>query len=260
MPADHHAAGRFQGKRVLVTGGTRGVGGAISDAFAAEGALVAVNGTSAASVDRFLDGRDAGPFLPAPGAITDRASAFAVVEGAVAELGGLDVLCANAGVFAEIPFEAVDQAHFDETLGVNLGGLFFACQAAMPSLLESRGTIVATASDAGLISYAAAPTYAASKGAVVSLVKSLAIGYAEAGVRVNCVCPGNVDTDMMTRAAEAADDPAAYRAAAAARAPMGRMATAKEVAQAVLYLASPGAGFTTGVALPVDGGGVAGFD
>ena len=104
------------------------------------------------------------------------------------------------------------------------------------------------------------PSYAASKGAVVSLVKSLAVGYAEAGVRVNCVCPGNVDTDMMARSAERADDPAAYRAAAEARAPMRRMATPEEVAEAVLYLASPGAGFTTGVALPIDGGGVAGFD
>lgn len=260
MPADGQAGGRFQGARVLVTGGTRGVGAAICDAFADEGARVAVNGTSAASIDRFLETREAAPFVAAPGAIADRVSAFAVVDRAVEALGGLDVLCANAGIFAEIPFEAVDQAHFDETLAVNLGGLFFACQAAMPALRQSHGSIVATASDAGLISYAGAPTYAASKGAVVSLVKSLAVGYAEAGVRVNCVCPGNVDTDMMARSAERADDPAAYRAAAAARAPMRRMATPEEVAAAVLYLASPGAGFTTGVALPIDGGGVAGFD
>jgi len=260
MPVDPKPGRRFEGARVLVTGGTRGVGAAICDAFAAEGAQVAVNGTSDASVDGFLSARATGRFIAAPGVIHDRVSAYAVMERALAALGGLDVLCANAGIFAEVPFEQVDQAHFDETLAVNLAGLFFACQAAMPALLESRGAIVATASDAGLISYAGAPTYAASKGAVVSLMKSLAVGYAEAGVRVNCVCPGNVDTDMMARSAERADDPAAYRAAAAARAPMRRMATPAEVAEAVLYLASPGARFTTGVALPIDGGGVAGFD
>ncbi|MEQ8603256.1 MAG: SDR family NAD(P)-dependent oxidoreductase [Marivibrio sp.] len=260
MPADATPGRRFDGARVLVTGGTRGVGAAICDAFAAEGATVAVNGTGQASVEGFLDGRERAPFIAAPGAIHDRISAFSVVDRAVSALGGLDVLCANAGIFAEVPFEQVDQAHFDETMAVNLAGLFFACQAAMPALVESRGAIVATASDAGLISYAGAPTYSASKGAVVSLVKSLAIGYAQAGVRVNCVCPGNVDTDMMTRSAERAEDPVAYRAAAAARAPMRRMARPQEVAEAALFLASPGAGFTTGVALPIDGGGVAGFD
>jgi meso-butanediol dehydrogenase/(S,S)-butanediol dehydrogenase/diacetyl reductase len=253
-------SGRFAGRRVLVTGGTRGVGAAIADAFAAEGATVAVNGTSDKSVARFLETRDASPFRAAPGVIRDRESAFAVVAAAVAALGGLDVLAANAGIFEEIGFEDVDQAHFDETLAVNLTGLFFTCQAAMPALRQSRGCIVATASDAGLIAYSGAPAYAASKGAVVGLVKSLAVGYAEAGVRVNCVCPGNVDTDMMARSAARAADPAAYRAAAEARAPMRRMARPQEVAAAVLYLAAPDAGFTTGVALPVDGGGVAGFD
>ncbi|MCR9221113.1 MAG: SDR family oxidoreductase [Alphaproteobacteria bacterium] len=250
---------RFEDKRVLVTGGTRGVGAAIADAFAAEGAAVAVNGRSQQSVDRFLATRW-GDFHGIPGAVGPRDACRAVVDAAVAALGGLDVLVANAGVFDELPFEQVTQEDFDRSMTVNLGGVFFCAQAALPALEESKGSIVATASDAGLISYAGAPAYSAAKGGVVSLVRSLAIGFAEVPVRVNCVCPGNVDTDMIREAGEASDDPAAYRAAAASRAPMRRMATPEEVAAAVLYLASDAAGFTTGVALPVDGGGVAGFD
>lgn len=250
---------RFDGKRVLVTGGARGVGAAVAKAFAEEGARVAVNARHMGGIEdrRRADGID---YLPVPGDVSTRDACHRIVGDAAAALGGLDILIANAGIFAEIPIQDVDQAHFDETMAVNLGGIFFCAQAALPHLIEAAGNIVAIASDAGLISYAGAPAYSASKGGVVSLVKSLAIGCAGDGVRVNCVCPGNIETDMLRQAAAASGAPDAYLKDARARAPMRRMATPEEIAAAVLYLGSDAAGFTTGVALPIDGGGVAGFD
>ncbi len=243
----------------MITGGARGIGAAIAAAFRNEGARIAINARSEDSIEacRQAQGHD---YLGIAGEVGPREACFDVVERAVAALGGLDVLIANAGIFAEVAFEDVTQEDLDANMSVNLGGVFFCAQAAMPALKQSRGNIVAVASDAALISYAGAPAYSAAKGAVVSLVRSLAIGYAAHPVRVNCVCPGNVDTDMLRQSAAQASDPDAYLDDATARAPMRRMATPEEVAAAVLYLASDQAGFTTGTALPVDGGGIAGFD
>ncbi len=243
----------------MITGGARGIGAAIAAAFRDEGARVAINARSEASIEacRHAQGHD---YLGIVGEVGRREACFDVVERAAAALGGLDVLVANAGIFAEVPFEDVTQEELDTNMSVNLGGVFFCAQAAMPALKQSQGNIVAVASDAALISYAGAPAYSAAKGAVVSLVRSLAIGYADHPVRVNCVCPGNVDTDMLRQSAAADPDPDGYLEEAKTRAPMRRMATPEEVAAAVLYLASDQAGFTTGVALPVDGGGIAGFD
>lgn len=250
---------RFAGKRVFITGGARGIGAATALRFAEEGAVVAINARTQASIDacRKAQARD---HIGIPGEVGARDACHRIVQQAVDALGGLDVLVTSAGIFDEVPFEEVTQDGFDANMRVNLGGTFFCAQAAIPALKESRGNMVAVASDAGLISYAGAPAYGAAKGGVVSLVRSLAIGYAAHPVRVNCVCPGNVDTDMISQAAGNAPDAQAYAAAAAARAPMGRMASPEEVAAAILYLASDDAGFTTGVALPLDGGGAAGFD
>ncbi|MEM7172864.1 MAG: SDR family NAD(P)-dependent oxidoreductase [Pseudomonadota bacterium] len=250
---------RFSGKRVFVTGGARGIGAAIAKAFSEEGAQVAINARTTASIEacRESHGQD---YIPVPGQIGSRAACATVVENAVAALGGLDVLVANAGIFAQVPFEEVSQEEFDANISVNLGGVFFCAQAAMPALRESKGSIVAVASDAALVSCITAPAYAAAKGGVTSLVRSLAVDYAADGVRVNSVCPGNVETDMIRSMIEQSADPQEAAREAAARCPMKRMAQAEEVAAAVLYLASDSAGFTTGVALPIDGGGVAGFD
>lgn len=250
---------RFQDKRVFVTGGARGIGAAVAKAFVAEGATVAINARSAASLAacRRAHGHD---YPEIVGEVGRREACFAIVAQAVDALGGLDVLVANAGIFREVPFEAVTQEEFDANVTVNLGGVFFCAQAAMPALKASRGNIVAVASDAALISYATAPAYSAAKGAVASLVRSLAVGYAGVPVRVNCVCPGNVDTDMLRQAGTGTADPEGYLDAARRRAPMRRMASPEEVAAAVLYLASDDAAFTNGVALPVDGAGTAGFD
>ncbi|ATJ83114.1 SDR family NAD(P)-dependent oxidoreductase [Halomonas beimenensis] len=249
----------FAGKRVLVTGGARGIGAATVRRFLEEGATVAVGARRAASVEA-LRGElgDEAAVVAAPGPLEDRASCAAVVDDAVAGLGGLDVLVNGAGVFEEVPFEAVSQAHWDATMAVNVAGTFFTLQAALPHLEAASGNAVNLGSDAGLIGFPPSSVYSGAKAAVVNLTRALALELA-GRIRVNCVCPGNVATEMIEAAAEASGDRERYLAAAHARAPMGRMARPEEVADAILHLASPRAGFTHGAILSVDGGGVCGY-
>lgn len=249
---------RFRDRKVLVTGGARGIGAAVVQAFRKEGAQVAVGARSVASFDAFRHRHSADDVVPAIGEIGDREPSSRIVLEAVRQLGGLDVLVNSAGVFEEVPFAEVTQAHWDLTLRVNAGGTFFCSQAALPALRECDGNIVNIASDAGLIGYPNGCAYSASKAAVVNLTRAMAVELARV-IRVNCVCPGNVDTDMIQRAATAATDPQAYLQSARKRSPAQRMARPREVAAAVLYLASPEAGFTNGAILSVDGGGVCGF-
>ena len=258
----------FTGKRVFITGGARGIGAATALALRERGARVAVGARSAASCDAFAAraatvagaASDAGmsPILPIIGDIGDRAAAHTVLQAAIAALGGLDILVNSAGIFAEVAIADVTQEHWDETLRTNLGGTFFCSQAAIPALAESEGNIVNVASDAGLIGYPNGTAYSAAKGGVVNLTRAMAVELA-GKVRVNCVCPGNVETDMILQAAAASGDPQGYLERARMRAPTRRMAKPEEVAAAILYLASAEAASTTGAALTVDGGGTAGF-
>lgn len=249
----------FAGKRVLVTGGARGIGAATVRRFLEAGATVAIGARRADSVEALQRALgDQARVVAAPGGLSDQASCAAVVEAAVTNLGGLDILVNAAGVFEEVPFEAVSQAHWDTTIDVNAAGTFFTLQAALPYLEATGGNAVNLGSDAGLIGFPPSSAYSAAKAAVVNLTRALALELA-GRIRVNCVCPGNVATDMIDDAAETSGDREAYLAAARSRAPIGRMARPEEVADAILYLASPRAGFTHGAILSVDGGGVCGF-
>lgn len=249
---------RFAGKKVLITGGARGIGAATTAAFLREGAQVAVGARSHASYDAFAAAHAKAAILPAIGEIGSRKLAADMVENAIARLGGLDILVNSAGYFAEVRVEDVDQAHWDQTMTTNVAGTFFTSQAALPALKATHGSIVNVASDAGLIGYPMGAVYSASKAAVVNLTRAMVLELAQA-VRINCVCPGNVDTDMIQQAAAATGDAAGYLAAAHNRSPMKRMARPEEVAAAILYLASPEAGFVNGAILSIDGGGVCGF-
>ncbi len=181
-----------------------------------------------------------------------------MVSAAVDALGGLDILVNSAGVFEEVAMSEVTQEQWDETIGVNLGGTFFCSQAALPALKASSGNIVNVASDAGIVGYPQGTAYSAAKGGVVNLTRAMAVELARR-VRVNCVCPGNVETDMIRNAAAASGDAQGYLSKARALVHPGGAWRPEEVAAAILYLASGDAGFTTGAALVVDGGGVAGF-
>jgi len=248
----------FDGRRILVTGGARGIGAATVLAFRERGARVAVGARSAASYGAFLARHGDRGIVPAVGEVRNRAAAHAVVAAAVDALGGLDVLVNSAGIFVEAPVAEVTQEAWDDSLAVNLAGTFFCSQAALPALRASGGNVINVASDAGLIGYPMGCVYSAAKGGVVNLTRAMAVELAPA-VRVNCVCPGNVETDMIFAAAAASADPQAYLQSARERAYTRRMSQPAEIAAAILYLASREAANTTGIALPVDGGRLAGY-
>ncbi len=246
-------------KRVLVTGGSRGIGRAAAAAFHGRGARVAINGRtdpSAAAAIAALGGGDR--LVAAPGDVATAAGCEAAVGAAVAGLGGLDVLVNSAGVGKTGTIEDFDEAAWDETLDVNLKGTFFCIRAALAALREAKGNVVNLASDAGLIGELGLTVYCASKGGVVNMTRALALELAP-DVRVNCVCPGYVDTDMVRRDdIEQADDPTAAEQAIIDYAPLKRIATPGEIATAIVYLASDDARFVTGAAFQIDGGSTAG--
>lgn len=246
----------FSGKKVLVTGASRGIGYATAEAFLQAGAQVAVNGRSQASVDAAI-ATLGGNTIAAPGDISKADICQSMVTDAVAAMGGLDVLVTNAGVFFRGTIEETDEAAWDYVLDANLKGLFFCSRAALPALKASKGNIVHVASESGLNGYAETTAYCASKGAVVNLTRAMAIELAP-HVRVNCVCPGAVETDM-ARAGFAIDgDEEAGLDRQRSQYPVGRIGTPEEIAKAILYLASDDAGFINAAALPMEGGATAG--
>ena len=193
----------FTGRRVLVIGGTRGIGRATVAAFLEAGARVAVNGrteqSTAAGMSALGNGKGwEDRLLAAPGDIATMAGCAAAVATAAAGLGGLDVLVNSAGVGGSGRIEDVDEAAWDRMLDINLKGTFFCIRAALPALRASGGNIVNVASDAGLIGERGLAVYGASKGGVVNMTRAMALELAP-GIRVNSICPGYVDTDMVRR-------------------------------------------------------------
>jgi NAD(P)-dependent dehydrogenase (short-subunit alcohol dehydrogenase family) len=249
---------QFVDKRVLVTGATRGIGHATAKAFLAGGARVAVNGRTEDSVARAVHSLGGGDRLvSAPGDISSAETCDTMVTDAVGELGGLDVLVNNAGVYFSGSMADTGEANWDYVFDANVKGLFFCSRSALPALRLSRGNVVNVASEAGLAGYADSTAYCASKGAVVNLTRSMALELAP-DIRVNCVCPGVIDTDL-ARAGFAIDgDEAAGLRRQVSNYPVGRLGTPEEVAKAIVYLASEDAGFVNGIALPIEGGATAG--
>ena len=184
----------FSGKRVLVTGSSRGIGQAVARQFFQSGAQVAVNGRTPDSTAAGMAALgDSDRLVAAPGDVSSVAGCEAVVAAAVEGLGGLDILVNSAGVAFFLPLEDSDEAVWDATLDTNLKGTFFCMRAAAGPLRDSGGNIVNVASDAGLIGEKGLSVYCASKGGVVNLTRAMALELAPT-VRVNCVCPGYVDS------------------------------------------------------------------
>ena len=248
----------FTNKRVLVTGATRGIGFEIAKSFLEAGAHVAINGSSDASVAAAMEKlTEYEHTVAAPGNLGIVAGCENAVEKAIDVLGGLDILVNNAGVGAGRPIADCDEAMWDAHCDVNLKGLFFCCRAAIPELKKSNGNIVNIASDAGLMGVPGITVYCGTKGGVVNMARAMALEIAP-DVRVNCVCPGYVDTDMIRISAKKKPNPEAYWQKMIDYAPLKRIASTDEIAHAVMYLASDDARFITGISLAIDGGSTAG--
>ena len=250
----------FTDKRILITGSSRGVGKAAAKLFLGHGARVAINGRTEESVAKAITELGGDNLVAAPGDVASKAGCDAVVGQALdglRGLGGLDVLVNSAGVYRTGDIEGFDEAEWDRTMAVNLKGPFFCTMAALAALRESKGNVVHVASESGLIGNPASTVYCASKGGVVNMTRAMALDLAPE-VRVNCICPGGIDTDMTQRDLAQYDDPKALYAAMCEGYPLKRIATPEEVAGGIVYLASAGAGFMTGAALAMDGGSSAG--
>lgn len=251
----------LRGRVAIVTGAGSGIGRATALRFAQQGAAVALADLDGDAVEEVACAIESsgGRALPQRVDVADEAQVERLVARTAEHFGGLDVLFNNAGIEQPVtPSHEVDAATFARVLQVNLAGTFYGCKYALPLMLErGGGTIVNNSSVSAFANVGGNVSYAASKGAVMSLTRVLAIEYADRGIRVNAINPGVIDTAMNARNLDLADDAAAVRERWAAATPLGRMATPDEVAWTVLYLASPLSTFTTGIGLLVDGGRVA---
>ena len=246
----------FSGKRVLVTGGTRGIGRGIVEAFLEAGARVAVNGSSQESTATAIAELGAGDrVVSAPGSVASVADCAALVDDAVKGLGGLDVLVNNAGAGGGKVVPDCDEELWDRILDTNLKGCFFVTKFALPHLRAAGGNIVNIASVNGLVGVPKGSIYCASKAGVINMTRAHALEFAPA-IRVNAVCPGGVDTDMLRNLAVrlGGSVEAGYEIIAADCAAQKRIAHVRELAAPVLYLASDMASFVTGSVHVVDGG------
>jgi NAD(P)-dependent dehydrogenase (short-subunit alcohol dehydrogenase family) len=246
------------GKRVLITGGTRGIGLATARAFLEAEACVALNGRNASSVDEAMSQLSGqGRIVSAPGNVASVDECRSIVTVAIAGLGGLDVLVNNAGIGGPgKAIEDVSEAEWNDTVNVNLRGVYFCTKFAVPALRQSKGNVVNIASVDGVIGSGRNDSiYCTTKGGVVNMTRDLAIELAP-DIRVNCICPGPIDTDMLQefgRFLGDGDIEAGYVKLRAA-VPMKRIARPEELASVVIYLASDMAGFVTGTTNIVDGG------
>ncbi|MFJ2649567.1 SDR family NAD(P)-dependent oxidoreductase [Streptomyces sp. NPDC087420] len=242
----------FEGLNALVTGGASGIGAAIAALLLERGAQVAV-------LDRDTAGAPEGT-LALKADVTDDAAVKAAVDAAAAEFGALHTVVSNAGVGAIGAVTDNSDDEWQRVLDINVLGMVRTARHAVPHLRRAAAgrpgcvSITQTCSIAATAGLPQRALYSASKGAVLSLTLAMAADHVREGIRVNCVNPGTADTPWIGRLLDQAPDPAAERAALAARQPSGRLVGADEVAAAVAYLASPAAAAVTGTALAVDGG------
>ena len=251
---------RLENKVALITGGTSGIGEAAAQLFAREGASVAITGRSEergfAVTEKILGSGGEALFIRTD--VRSGEECQRAVNGTVNAFGRLDVLFNNAGVFVAHTALDCSEEEWDLQIDVNLKGTFLMSKAALPHMIQQgKGVIINNSSGWGIVGGDRAAAYCASKGGVVLLTKAMAVDHGRQGIRVNCICPGDVDTPMLPEDARVRglkwDD---YLAGCANR-PSGRIGTADEIAKAVLFLACDDSSFMTGAALVVDGGGTA---
>jgi NAD(P)-dependent dehydrogenase (short-subunit alcohol dehydrogenase family) len=251
---------RLENKVALITGGTSGIGEAVANLFACEGAKVAITGRNEtrghAVTARILESGRKAIFLRTD--VRKANECKRAIDQTLSSFGRLDILFNNAGVFYPQTALECTEEEWDLQIDINLKGTFLMSKYALaPMIAQGGGVIINNSSGWGLVGGDKAVAYCASKGGVVLLTKAMAIDHGRQGIRVNCICPGDVDTPMLPEDAKRRGlDWKTYLAGCENR-PMGRIGTPEEIARAVLFLASDDSSFMTGATLVVDGGGTA---
>jgi 2-keto-3-deoxy-L-fuconate dehydrogenase len=252
-------SGRLAGKVALITGAATGIGRATATLFAREGASlvlvdIELDAIGVLARELLAAGHKATGF---EADVRDTSSIRNAVATAAKEYGRLDILFANAGIGSTSALTDATDEEWDRVMGVNGKGVFICCREAVTQMLAQSppgGSIVINGSISGLAGIPGQGVYAPTKGAVVEMTRQLAVEYATRGIRVNCVCPGTVDTPILRKAMKQCGDPDGLLSMLVSGHPIGRIAQPEEIATAVLFLASDEASFVTGSILPVDGG------
>ncbi len=250
---------RFTRKVAVVTGAASGIGRAAAERLAAEGAQVVLADSQAAASDEAAAAIRARGRLAAAIACDVRRSKEVenLFRRTVGAYGRVDVLFANAGIGSTTRLVETTDEEWDRIHAVNERGVFLSCREAARAMLAQSppgGAIVINGSISGLAGIPGQAAYAPGKGAVVQMTRQLAVELAGTGVRVNCVCPGTVDTQVLRTAMAMSGDPQGFLDMLILGHPIGRIGTAEEIAAAVAFLAADEASFITGAILPVDGG------
>jgi NAD(P)-dependent dehydrogenase (short-subunit alcohol dehydrogenase family) len=251
---------RLNGKVAIITGGTSGIGEATAVLFAREGAKVAITGRNQERgekiVSHITNNGGQAIFLKCDVRFADQCRGS--IEQTLAKFSQLDILFNNAGIYLPQTVLECSEDEWDLTMDINLKGTFLMSKHALPGMIaRGSGVIINNSSGWGLVGGDKAVSYCASKGGVVLLTKAMAIDHGPQGIRVNCICPGDVDTPMLPVDAQMRGLGRDEYMAGAANRPMGRVGTAEEIAKAALFLASDESSFMTGASLVVDGGGTA---
>jgi len=251
---------RLNDKVAFITGGTSGIGEATAILFAKEGAKIAITGRNETRGNAVTEQitKNGGHAVFIPSDVRKSNDCQLAVDEILRAFGHIDILFNNAGVF--YPHTTLDcsEEEWDEQIDINLKGTFLMSKAVLPHMVQRRsGIIINNSSGWGIVGGDAAVAYCASKGGVVLLTKAMAIDHGRQGVRVNCICPGDVDTPMLPEDARMRGMEWRDYLAGCSNRPLGRIGTADEIAKAALFLASDDSSFMTGAALVVDGGGSA---
>ena len=250
----------LSGKAALITGGASGIGRAAAILFAQEGAAVAVVDIDEAQgriVVQEIESQG-GHALFIPCDVTRAEDCRRAIETTLEQLGQLNILFNNAGIIRRADVVETTEAEWDQVMAVNVKSIFLMCKHAVPVMARSGGgSIINTSSGWGLRGGPKAVSYCASKGAVVNLTRAMAIDHGHQKIRVNCICPGDVDTPMLRHEAQQLGQLEAEFLAESANRPLRRYGQPVEIAQAALYLASDASSYATGTALVIDGGGLA---
>jgi NAD(P)-dependent dehydrogenase (short-subunit alcohol dehydrogenase family) len=245
----------LKGKVAIVTGAAKGIGKGCATVMAQAGASVAIADLDDAAARALADEiSSTGPAAIAVRCdVSNSDDVRALIEGVVAHFGGLDILVNNAGYHISKNIEVTSEEEWDYILRNNLKSVFLCSKYAIPHLRKRKGCIVNMSSMVGLVGQTNAGAYSASKGGIIAMTKGMALDFAKDGIRVNCICPGWVQTPLVEDWFGQQPDPDAARKYIYGVHPLGRIATPEEVGRAALFLASESAAFVTGVALPVDG-------